>query len=178
MKATLYLRCDTMQQGKDHRSVHGTGRSLKENTMNAPNRTTTNRSSSSAGNGGQVLREAAETASAQTKQAFEKMSAATADATTLMKDSYSTTVRRTQDYNAKFVEFAQANTQTAFEFFQRLSSVKSPTEFLELSTSHSRKQFETLTEQARELTTLAQRVVSATAERVESDINKAYSQRS
>ena len=94
--------------------------------MNAPNRTTTNRSSSSAGNGGQVLREAAETASAQTKQAFEKMSAATADATTLMKDSYSTTVRRTQDYNAKFIEFAQANTQTAFEFFQHWQKANHP----------------------------------------------------
>lgn len=145
--------------------------------MNAPNRTTTTRTGS-AGNGGQVLRETAETASAQTKQVFEKMSAATADATTLMKDSYSTAVRRTQDYNAKFIEFAQANTEAAFAFFQELSSVKSPTEFLELSTSRSRKQFETLTEQARELTSLAQKVVSATAERVESDVNRAYSQRS
>ena len=120
-------------------------------------------------NGPQVLREAAETASAQTKQAFEKMSAASADATALMKDSYSTAVRRTQDYNAKFIEFAQANTEAAFAFFQQLSGVKTPTEFLELSTSHSRKQFEVLTEQARELTTLAQKVVSTTAERVETD---------
>ena len=66
-----------------------------------------------------------------------------------MKDSYSTAVRRTQDYNAKFIEFAQANTEAAFAFFQQLSGVKTPTEFLELSTSHSRKQFEVLTEQAR-----------------------------
>jgi phasin len=146
--------------------------------MNAPNRTTTTKSSGSSGNGGQVLRDAAETASAQTQQAFEKMSAATTDATTLMKDSYSTAAKHTQDYNAKFIQFAQANTEAAFGFFQKLSSVKSPTEFLELSTSHLRKQFEALTEQARELTTLAQKVVSATMERVESDVNKAYSQRS
>jgi phasin len=140
---------------------------------------TTNRSKSlgSSGNGGEVLREATETVSAQTKQAFEKMSAATADATNLIKDSYSTAVRRTHDYNAKFIEFAQANTEAAFEFLQQLSSVKSPTEFLELSTSHSRKQFETLTEQARELTTLAQKVVSATTQRVETDA-RAYSGRS
>src|SRR6185369_13088085 len=111
------------------------------------------------------------------KQAFEKMSAATADATTLMKDSYSTAVRHGQVYNAKFLEFAQANTEATFEFLQRLAGVKSPTEFLELSTSHSRKQFEALTEQARELTTLAQKVASATAERVETDV-RAYSGRS
>jgi phasin len=145
--------------------------------MNTTNRSATTRSVGSPGNGGQVLRKAAETASAQTKQAFEKMSAASADATALMKDSYSTAVRRTQDYNAKFIEFAQANTEAAFAFFQQLSGVKTPTEFLELSTSHSRKQFEVLTEQARELTTLAQKVVSTTAERVETDV-RAYSGRS
>ena len=145
--------------------------------MNMTNRSTPTRSGSSSGNGGQALREATETASAQTKQAFEKMSNATADVTSLMKDSYSTAVRRTQDYNAKFIEFAQANTEAAFEFLQKLSGVKSPTEFLELSTTHSRKQFEALTEQARELTTLAQKVVSATAERVETDVT-AYSGRS
>ena len=74
-----------------------------------------------------------------------------------MKDSYSTAVKGAQDYNAKFIEFARANTEAAFEFVQKLSSVKSPSEFFELSTSHSRKQFETLTEQTKELTALAQK---------------------
>ena len=146
--------------------------------MNAPNRTTTTKSTGSPGNGGQGLREAVEVGSAQTKQAFEKMNAATVDATALMKDSYSTAMRRAQDYNAKLIEFAQKNTESAFEFVQQLSGVKSPTEFFELSTSHSRKQIETLTEQARELATLAQKAVLSTAERVKSDVSKAYSQRS
>jgi phasin len=145
--------------------------------MNTTTRSTPTKSVGSSGNGGHVLREATETASAQTKQAFEKLSDTTADATALIKDSYSTAVRRTQDYNAKFLEFAQANTEATFQFFQQLSGVKSPTEFVELSTSHSRKQFEALTEQARELTTLAQKVVSATTERVVKDV-KAYSGRS
>jgi phasin len=144
--------------------------------MNAPNRTTTTKSAGSPGNGGQVLREAVETGAAQTKQTFDKMSAATSDAANLMRDSYSTAFRRAQDYNAKFVEFAQANTEAALAFVHELSSVKSPTEFFELSTNHSRKQFETLTEQAKELAALAQKAVLATAERAESDLNK-YSQR-
>ena len=146
--------------------------------MNAPNRTTTTKSAGSPGNGGQVLRDVAESGSAQTKQAFEKMNAVTTDATALIKDSYSTAVRRAQDYNAKFIEFAQKNTEAAFDFAERLSGVKSPTEFFELSTSHSRKQFETLTEQARELATLAQKAALATVERAESDVNKAFNQRS
>jgi phasin len=134
--------------------------------MNAPNRPTPSRSA-----GPQALREVAEAGAAQTKQAFDKMSAATTDATALMKDSYTTAMRRAQDYNVKVIEFAQKNTEAAFEFARELSNVKSPAEFLELSTSHSRKQFETLTEQARELATLAQKAAMATAERVEKDLS-------
>lgn len=145
--------------------------------MNAPNRTTTTKSATSTGNGGQVLREAAETGSAQTKQALEQMTAATTDATNLMKDTYLTAVSRAREYNAKFIEFAQANTEATFEFAHQLSGIKSPSEFFELSNCHSRRQFETLTEQARELGALAQKAVLATAERVRS-VNKAYNQRS
>ncbi len=94
------------------------------------------------------------------------MNAATTDAAALMKDSYLAAIRRAHDYNTKLIEFAQKNTAAGFEFAQDLSSVKSPAEFLELSGSHSRKQFETLTEQAKELATLAQKVALATVDRV------------
>src|ERR1035437_7389278 len=80
------------------------------------------------------------------KEAFEKMSPATAEATDLIKNSYSTAVKGAQDYNTKFIEFAQTNTEAAFDFVQKLSGVKSPSDFIELSTEHSRKQLETLTE--------------------------------
>src|SRR5690348_7076 len=140
--------------------------------MNAPNRNTTTKSAGSPGSGGQVIREALDTGSAQTKQTFEKMGTATADAANSLSESYSTAVRGAQDYNAKFIEFAQINTQTALEFVQQLSSVKSPTEFFELSTNHSRKQVETLTEQAKELAALAQRAVLATTERIGTVFNQ------
>jgi len=80
-----------------------------------------------------------------------------------------------RDYNEKFIEFAQTNTEAALAFAQGLTKVKTPVEFFELSTNHSRKQFETFTEQVRELATLAQKVALATTERVETDVNKAYS---
>lgn len=114
--------------------------------------------------------------SAQAKEAFEKMSAATAEASTLMKDSYSTAVKGAQDYNTKFVEFARTNIEAAFDFAQKMSSVKSPSEFFELSTNHSRKQFETLTEQTKELTALAQKAALATTEPFKTGAIKAFSQ--
>ena len=114
--------------------------------------------------------------SAQAKEVFEKMSAATAEGTNHIKNSYSTAVRGAQDYNNKILEFAQTNTNIAFDFAQKLSGVKSPSDFMELSTEHSRKQFETLTEQTKELAALAQKVTLATAEPLRAGVTKAFSQ--
>ena len=114
--------------------------------------------------------------SAQAKEGFDKMRAATAEATTVMKNSYSTAVQGAQDYQAKIMEFANSNTEAAFDFAQKMSGVKSPSEFFELSTNHSREQFETLTEQAKELATLAQKVTMATVEPLKTGATKAFSQ--
>jgi phasin len=124
----------------------------------------------------QAFRATAENGSAQVKEAFEKMSAATAEATAQIKHSYSTAVKGAQDYNAKLFEFAQNNTKAAIEFAQKLSGVKSPSDFIELSTDHSRKQFETLTEQTKELAALAQKVTLATVEPLKTGVIRAFGQ--
>ena len=69
-----------------------------------------------------------------------------------------------QDYSNKVVEFAQTNTNATFDFAQRISGVKSPSEFFELSTVHARQQLETLANQTTQLVALAQRASLATAE--------------
>ena len=124
----------------------------------------------------QAFRATAEKGSAQAKEAFEKMNGATAEATELFKNSYSTAVKGAQDYNTKVIEFAQANTEAALDFVQKLSGVKSPSDFVELSTDHSRKQFETLTEQTKELAALAQKVTLASVEPLKTGVTKAFSQ--
>jgi phasin len=124
----------------------------------------------------QAFRATAENGSAQVKEAFEKMSAATAEATAQIKDSYSTAVKGAQNYNAKLFEFAQNNTKAAIEFAQKLSGVKSPSDFIELSTDHSRKQFEILTEQTKELAALAQKVTLATVEPLKTGVIRAFGQ--
>jgi hypothetical protein len=45
-----------------------------------------------------------------------------------------------------------------------MSGVKSPSEFVELSTEHAQQQLTTLTEQTKQLAALAQQVTFATAE--------------
>src|ERR1039458_2772020 len=100
----------------------------------------------------------------------------TAEATDLIKNSYSTAVKGAQDYNTKLIEFTQTNIESAFAFAQKLFGVKSPSDFIELSTEHSHKQFETLTEQTKELAALAQKVTLATAEPLKTGVTKAFSQ--
>ena len=54
--------------------------------------------------------------------------------------------------------------------------MKSPTEFIELSTDHSREQFETLTEQTKELAALAQKVTLAAVEPLKTGVTRAFGQ--
>ena len=138
--------------------------------------TTAKPASSSKVDATQAFRATAEKGTAQAKEAFEKVSAATAEGTDLIKNSFSTAVKGAQDYNAKVIEFVQTNTKATVDFVQKLSGVKSPSEFIELSTDHSRTQFETLTEQTKELAALAQKVTLANVEPLTAGVTKAFSQ--
>jgi phasin len=109
------------------------------------------------------FREMAEKGAAQTKEAIEKMSAASGQAADVMKNCYSTALKGAQDYNNKMIEFTHANAKAAMDFAQRMSGVKSPSEFVELSAELSQQQFATLTEQTKQLAALAQQVTLATA---------------
>src|SRR5437763_3922541 len=77
-------------------------------------------------------------------------------------------------YSAKLVEFMKANTTASLDFAQELFGVKSPSEAMELWTSHARKQFETLSAQAKELTELGQKVASETVEPIKASASKLY----
>jgi phasin len=77
-------------------------------------------------------------------------------------------------YSAKLMEFMKANTTTNLDFAQELISAKSPSEALELWTGHTKKQYETLAAQAKELVELAQRVAAETAEPIKASASKYY----
>ena len=55
------------------------------------------------------------------------------------------------------IEATRANTNSAFDFCTELMTVKSFSEVIELSTAHSRNQFEAVAAQTKELGALAQR---------------------
>ncbi len=79
------------------------------------------------------------------------------------------------DFNLQWIEMARANTNSAFDFTRQLVGVKSPSEFLELSSAQARKQFEAFTEQARHLTVLAQKVTTDTVQPLQAGVTSAFS---
>ncbi len=117
----------------------------------------------------------AEKVSTQAKDAVERMSAATTEAANDMQHSYAVGLKGVQDYNKKWMEFAQANTQAAIAFYQKLSAAKSPLEFIELSTTNAQRQLATLTEQTKELGELAQQATLAAVEPLKTGFTKAFS---
>jgi phasin len=139
------------------------------------NKTTTTRSSSfPKTDAPRAFSEVAEKSAMQTKETYEKMSAASTEAADLIKISSSTALKGLQDYNNKFLEFAHTNTNAAFDFLQKLNDVKSPSEFMELSTEHARAQTQTLTEQTKALAELAQKIALAGAKPLQEGVAKAF----
>jgi phasin len=77
-------------------------------------------------------------------------------------------------YSAKLMEFMKANTTAALDFAQEFLGAKSPSEAFELWSSHTRKQVETFTVQAKELGELSQKVASETVEPIKAGASKFY----
>jgi len=92
------------------------------------------------------------------------------------KDAHETATKGTRDYGVRLVEAGRTNLNAAFDYATELLSAKSPSEAIELSTAQLRKQFETLSEQSKELATLAQKIATETAEPIREGVNKAFRQ--
>jgi phasin len=121
-----------------------------------------------------AFREFAEKGVSQAKEHYEKMKTAAEEATGVMEGTYATASKGATEYGYKVIEAARINTNAAFDFAGELMNAKSFSDFVELSTAHARKQFETLTAQGKELAALAQKVATDTAEPVKESVNKAF----
>jgi phasin len=121
-----------------------------------------------------VAREFAEKGAARAKDTYGKAQAAAEETTRLMERSYSTASKGAADFNLHLFEMAQANMNEAFDVARQLTRVKSPSEFFELSATHVRKQFDTLTEQTQQLTTLAQKATTDAAQPLRAGVAKTF----
>ena len=121
-----------------------------------------------------AFREMAEKSVTQCKDNWEKMKAATEEATGVIETSYATASKGFTDYGLKMIEASRANTNAYFDFAGKLMTVKSVSDVVELSTSHLRSQYETLTAQTKELTALAQKVTTDTTAPLKDTMTNAF----
>jgi len=120
-----------------------------------------------------AFREFAEKGVAQSKEAYEKFKAAAEENTEMLETVYTTASKGATEYGLKTIEIARANTDAMFDYMEAMFGVKTPSEFVEISTKHAREQFETLSGQSKDLAGLAQKVATETAEPIKSSVSKA-----
>jgi phasin len=101
---------------------------------------------------------------AQARQTFEKASEAGQETSRRLEDTYLRATQGSVEYQRKALAIAKAHFDAAFDYAQELVAVKSPSEFIEVSMNHARRQFETMSEQTKELASLAQKAATNSIE--------------
>ena len=78
------------------------------------------------------------------------------------------------EYSAKVMEIVKASTTASLDFAQEFVAVKTPSEALELWTSHAKKQFEAFQGFGKELAELSQKVATETVEPIKANASKLF----
>ena len=120
------------------------------------------------------LREMTDKGIAHAKDACAKAKVASDGAADLLKNAYATVAKGATDYNLKFIDIVRTNTSATFDYVDQLLGVKSPSEFVELSTAHMRKQFDAVSAQTKELAALAQKAATDAAEPIKAGVSKVF----
>src|SRR6476661_2335615 len=97
------------------------------------------------------VRAFAEKGVSQARDSYAKFKDAAETHNGTIEAVFTTASKGASAYNAKLIEFFKANTTSSLDFSQDLFCVNTPAAAMELWTSHAKKQYETLTAQAKEL---------------------------
>ena len=119
-------------------------------------------------------RKFADKSAAIASETLAKGKAAVEQSARAVEQSYSATVENVRDFNIKMIDMAQANAESVFELARQLATAKQPTDIVELWTAHAKKQFETLSEQTKELSALGQKIAGESAAPLARGVNQAF----
>jgi phasin len=121
-----------------------------------------------------ALREGADKVVVQMKEGYAKLKTAAEEAGDLIEDTYATASTGVKDFNLKALEATRTNLNATFDHARDLMGVKTLAEVVELQSTFLRKQFETFQAQAKELSALAQKTATDTAQPVKEKVEKAF----
>ena len=120
------------------------------------------------------MRAFAEKGVSQARENYTKFKDAAETHNSAIEAVFTTATKGATDYSAKVLDIVKANTAAAFDFAQELVSAKSPSQAMELWSSHARKTVETLTAQTKELAELTQKIAAETAEPIKASASKLF----
>lgn len=122
----------------------------------------------------EMVRDFAEKGVKQAKDGYDKMKAAAEETTDLLESTYTAASKGATEFNMKALEALRANVNASFDYTTAIFGTKTLAEAAELSTAHFRSQFEALSSQAKELSTLAQKIATETSEPIKSGVSKTF----
>ena|SRR5690349_6731710 len=108
----------------------------------------------------EAVREFAEKGVQQAKDNYAKFKAVADQATGILEDSYANASKGAAEFNLKALDALRTNVNAAFDYTRELLGTQTLAEAVELSSSHVRKQFETLSAQAKDLADTAQKIAA------------------
>ena len=120
------------------------------------------------------VRAFAEKGVSQARDSYAKFKDAAETHNSAVEAMFSSASKGASEYSAKLMEIMKANTSATLNFAQELIGVKSPTEAMELWTSHAKKQFEAFTANTKELAELSQKVATETVEPIKASASKLF----
>jgi hypothetical protein len=97
------------------------------------------------------VRSLAETAVAQTRDAYDRSQVALDASIATFENSFDTAGRSATAFNRKIIDLARRNIDSVFDLAESLSNAKNLTEIVELQAAYWQKQFSLLSVQAREV---------------------------
>jgi phasin len=120
------------------------------------------------------MRAFAEKGVSQARDSYAKFKDVAESHNSTIEAVFASASKGASDYSAKLMEMMKANTSATLDFAQELIGVKTPSEALELWTTHTKKQFEAFTAYGKELAELSQKVAAETAEPIKASASKLF----
>jgi phasin len=120
----------------------------------------------------EIVREFTEKSVQQAKAAYAHFKSAADQATGVLEDSYTNASKGAVEFNLKALDALRTNVNAAFDYTRELLASKTLADVVELSSTHVRKQFETLSAQAKDLAAVAQKIAAEASEPIKAGVSK------
>lgn len=96
----------------------------------------------------------------QAKNMYDNARASAEEATDVLEESYAATSKGMAEWNMKALEAFRTQANSAFDTAEQMLNARSLSQAIELQTAYVRKQFETITECTKDLSALANKLLS------------------